>query len=362
MAANADAMVREAIKAYRSNKKAEARTLLEKATELDQYNEQAWMWLSAVVDSPEDQKTCLENVLYINPDNANAKQGLRMLMEKTGDSSSSPSGGKTGALGQKPPAPSAADTFSEVPPTATSSASAIYNPANDVSPAQLDDWVAGLQLKGSKANIEEAAEEEIDDDAFANVFSGAFEDDDDQDAEDDDPFDRLDDMFSGVTPAAKTSSRQSTAAGPFSSDNFDFDDLDSDDDDEDEVINRVSLPQKPPIVAAPPRSSPGRENAAASPASKPPSQSTRKSPAPQKSPSAKNVSSPAKSSNFFGKESSKSVEMDAAEYFREIPPEIKATRLPGMDENYPVLVVVGLVLLIMLNLGAAGFLVLNLAG
>jgi len=77
----------------------------------------------------------------------------------------------------------------------------------------------------------------------------------------------------------------------------------------------------------------------------------------------KTTSSPAKSSSSsYGKETSKSIEMDAAEYFREIPPEIKATRLPGMDENYPTLVIVGLALLIMLNLGAAAFLILNLAG
>ncbi len=358
MAANADAMVREAIKAYRSNKKAEARTLLEKATELDQYNEQAWIWLSAVVDSPEDQRTCLENVLYINPDNANAKQGLRMLTAKTGDSASS---GKTGTL-EKPPSPPLAESFSSTPPTATSSASAIYNPANDVSPAQLDDWVAGLQLKGTKPDVNEGVEEELEDDAFANVFSGAFDDDDDTDGEeDDDPFNRLDDMFSGVTPPSKTSARPSTTAGPFSSDNFDFDDLDSDDDDD--VFSGLDLPQKPPAAApTPSRTSPGRENAASS-AAKLSSQSTKKSAMPTKSPMPKTTSSPAKSSSSsYGKETSKSIEMDAAEYFREIPPEIKATRLPGMDENYPTLVIVGLALLIMLNLGAAAFLILNLAG
>jgi len=79
MTANVDAMVREAIRAYKAGQKAEAHALLLKATELDQMHEQAWMWLSAVVDTPEDQRICLENVIYINPDNENARRGLALL-------------------------------------------------------------------------------------------------------------------------------------------------------------------------------------------------------------------------------------------------------------------------------------------
>jgi hypothetical protein len=79
MTANVDAMVRAGVEAYRAGKRAEARTLLERALELDNYNELAWMWLSAVVDTPEEQRTCLENVVVINPENERAKQGLRSL-------------------------------------------------------------------------------------------------------------------------------------------------------------------------------------------------------------------------------------------------------------------------------------------
>lgn len=79
MTANVDAMVRAGVEAYRAGKRAEARTLLERALELDQYNELAWMWLSAVVDTQEEQRTCLENVIVINPNNDRAKQGLRSL-------------------------------------------------------------------------------------------------------------------------------------------------------------------------------------------------------------------------------------------------------------------------------------------
>jgi hypothetical protein len=79
---NVNVMVKEAVRALKANNKAEARTLLEKATELDPYNEQAWLWLSGVVETEADQQTCLQNVLFINPGNENAKQGLAMLEAK----------------------------------------------------------------------------------------------------------------------------------------------------------------------------------------------------------------------------------------------------------------------------------------
>lgn len=83
MSANVEAMVKEGIRAFKANKKEEARALWEKATELDQYNEQAWLWLSAVVETDDDKRTCLENVLFINPNNANAKKGLEMIDAET---------------------------------------------------------------------------------------------------------------------------------------------------------------------------------------------------------------------------------------------------------------------------------------
>ena len=49
------------------------------AIELDDHDEQAWLWLSSVVESPADKRVCLENVLAINPDNRAAQKGLRWL-------------------------------------------------------------------------------------------------------------------------------------------------------------------------------------------------------------------------------------------------------------------------------------------
>jgi hypothetical protein len=82
MAANVDAMVREGIHALKEGNKDEARALLMKAVEIDQLNEEGWLWLSAVVDSIEDQATCLENVLAINPSNERARQGMQYIEQQ----------------------------------------------------------------------------------------------------------------------------------------------------------------------------------------------------------------------------------------------------------------------------------------
>jgi hypothetical protein len=56
--------------------------LLLQVVEVDEYNEQAWLWLSSVVESDADREVCLDNVLAINPDNKLAKMGLVHLHEK----------------------------------------------------------------------------------------------------------------------------------------------------------------------------------------------------------------------------------------------------------------------------------------
>src|SRR5918999_3382847 len=61
-----------------------ARSLLTQVVEQDPRHEQAWMWLSGVVGDPEEQQICLENVLVINPNNAQAKRGLEFTSSKTG--------------------------------------------------------------------------------------------------------------------------------------------------------------------------------------------------------------------------------------------------------------------------------------
>ena len=69
----------QAIEAAKAGRKAEARQLLEAVLDADQRNEQAWLWLSGVVDDDEERTICLENVLTINPHNEVARKGLAAL-------------------------------------------------------------------------------------------------------------------------------------------------------------------------------------------------------------------------------------------------------------------------------------------
>lgn len=68
----------------RAGKRAEARALLMQVVEADEQSETGWLWLSGVVDEPEDIRTCLENVLALNPENHQARQGLEWLRARYG--------------------------------------------------------------------------------------------------------------------------------------------------------------------------------------------------------------------------------------------------------------------------------------
>jgi len=72
-------LLQRGIAAARAGRTQEAFQALLQVTELDERNEQAWLWLSGVVESFEDRRVCLENALAINPDNAHARAGLLWL-------------------------------------------------------------------------------------------------------------------------------------------------------------------------------------------------------------------------------------------------------------------------------------------
>jgi len=143
MSANVDAMVNEGVNAFKAGRKEEARALLLKATELDQYNEQAWLWLSGLMDTPDDQRTCLENVLAINPENERAKQGLSYLTGTTSAGNPSPF-----AAGTPPPSSGAPTTSVEWAASEAPAMPAAWNrpPPIEPTPAALDDWVNNLNL------------------------------------------------------------------------------------------------------------------------------------------------------------------------------------------------------------------------
>ncbi|HEX6607316.1 MAG TPA: zinc ribbon domain-containing protein [Chloroflexia bacterium] len=72
-------LLHQAMDALTRGDKPLARDLLTTVLEMDDRNEQAWLWLSGAVDSPHEQRICLENVLTINPGSTAARQGLAYL-------------------------------------------------------------------------------------------------------------------------------------------------------------------------------------------------------------------------------------------------------------------------------------------
>src|SRR5207248_386398 len=77
--------MRDGQAAAKRGDKAMSRVLLTQLLELEPHNEQGWMWLSGVVSDPIEQETCLENVLIINPNNAQARKGLDYIRAKSGN-------------------------------------------------------------------------------------------------------------------------------------------------------------------------------------------------------------------------------------------------------------------------------------
>lgn len=321
MAANIDAILREGIAAYKSGRKDEARSFLLRAVELDQYNEQAWLWLSAVVDTPEDQRTCLENVLAINPENDRARSGLTNLDNGGSAPPAAPPVANDFATSVEwDTAPASDDLFSVPTPPVT----------QEMSDDDYDDWVANLNLPTAASN---APSIPITDsfsasDPFGGVLFGADPQDDD-------------DLLSGDIPGGDLSN------SPFSTLDFET------------------------VFGSP-------EAAAEMPPPPPPPPPTSAGGAP---PRGLVMQSPGREANIFGDLDDVDLrstgvfaqferdddpldaqidDLDTEALFEYIPVDIQATRLPGTRERYPVLLLVGLVVLVVLNVGALGLLVYRL--
>jgi hypothetical protein len=80
--ANADDLVKQAVSAFKAGRKAEARSILEGVVEQDESHAEAWLYLSALVDTLEEQEICLENVLALDAENEKAKKGLETVRQK----------------------------------------------------------------------------------------------------------------------------------------------------------------------------------------------------------------------------------------------------------------------------------------
>lgn len=75
-------LLKEGIAAARAGDKTRARMLLEQVVSQDQRSEKGWFWLAAVVDSVDEKKVCLGNVIVVNPHNARAHTLLEQLEQR----------------------------------------------------------------------------------------------------------------------------------------------------------------------------------------------------------------------------------------------------------------------------------------
>lgn len=75
-------MFERGVGAARGGQRRVAAGLLARAVQYDPKHEQAWLWLSGVLDDPSEIAFCLRSVLSINPNNDRARQGLAWLEQR----------------------------------------------------------------------------------------------------------------------------------------------------------------------------------------------------------------------------------------------------------------------------------------
>lgn len=357
MAANVDAMLRAAIEAYKNGNKADARALLDKVLEVDEYNENAWMWMSAAVETAEEKRTCLENVLVINPNNEKARMGMKSLGfdPDTGTSAASNASvfTDTSFAGGAEQTASVWDDDDVIP---TSSASSPGRPSN-TSTGDLDSWISGMGIGSTTPKQPSLAPSQ-------HPFTDLIRGDDEEDEPEFDPFaDRMNNMFSEdefdmddppakpAAPARASTASPAPSAGraippaSFSSPSlFDEDEDDSSpfdddlsgltDDDFDEF--EAAINELDPII--PTRQSP------MSPSGMPSAYAPGGRFAPQ----------------TMDEEEEEPEGPDPAKLFAMIPKEVEAAaRLPGEDEESPRALLIGVVVLVLLNLAALGYILLG---
>ncbi len=75
--------LQQGVAAAKAGQLEQARFQLLDVVEQDQSNETAWYWLYQVFDRVDDQRTCLQNLILLNPKNMWAKQEFLNLLEAT---------------------------------------------------------------------------------------------------------------------------------------------------------------------------------------------------------------------------------------------------------------------------------------
>ena len=77
---NLDRQLRTGIRAAQQGDAERARPLLEGVLRVDRNNEQAWIWMAAIVKTVKERRLCLEKVLQVNPGNRPARAALNSLV------------------------------------------------------------------------------------------------------------------------------------------------------------------------------------------------------------------------------------------------------------------------------------------
>ncbi|MBE0670085.1 MAG: hypothetical protein IH588_05825 [Anaerolineales bacterium] len=77
-----DNYLQQGVAAAKAGDRSRAFDLLTQASEIPATSEQAWLWLSSVVNDDSERLFCLNNVLRINPVNTAAQRGAEMLKQK----------------------------------------------------------------------------------------------------------------------------------------------------------------------------------------------------------------------------------------------------------------------------------------
>jgi hypothetical protein len=331
MSENATAMVRAGINAYKGGNKDEARTLLLRAVEVDPYNEEGWLWLSGLLESLEEQRTCLENVLAINPANERARKGLDFLLSK-------------GSSAPEPPRASATATSVEwaAPNEEAPRASRAFTTQPDTNDADYDKWVTDLNLPAqNKGDAAFSSDVTFDDTTFTQgPFSAAI----------------FDDSGDESSPAVNVPPQRQASAAAF-----------TDDDDEplpseaNAAIAAAAAALSAPVPTTTAQPAAGAA-ASASPFAGVDLDATDDFGA---EPAAKPAAKPRRdrAANKAAKvKAEPEVKIDAEtrailDTLAVIPREIRPTRLPGVRERQPILLVLAFVGLLLLNIGAAVLLV-----
>jgi hypothetical protein len=79
MGTDLETWLEQGIAAAKAGDEAAAKELLLYVLRQDERNEIAWLWLASIVESEEEQRICLDNVLTINPANQNAQAWLAAM-------------------------------------------------------------------------------------------------------------------------------------------------------------------------------------------------------------------------------------------------------------------------------------------